>query len=305
MTREFYVQTRFSKASLTIIEQANEIIEEYREAGFDLTLRQLYYQFVSRDLLENTVKSYNRLGDIISNARLAGLIDWDSIVDRTRNLVSTPHWSSPRNIVRVCAGQFQFDKWKTQEYRPEVWIEKEALSGVFEIVCSELDIPYFACRGYTSQSEMWAAGKRFLTYQEQDQKPIVLHFGDHDPSGIDMTRDIRDRLALFTRSTMARVPDVEVRRIALNRSQVQQYNPPPNAAKTTDVRFQEYERVHGNQSWELDALDPQTLVQLVRTEIAHLIDQSAYDEIVEEEQEARRLLSAAADRWEEVVDFLG
>jgi len=158
--------------------------------------------------------------------------------------------------------------WANQERRCEVWIEKEALAGVIEGVCRELDCPYFACRGYVSQSEQWRAGVRF----RGDQPTVIIHLGDHDPSGIDMTRDNADRLAMF-----AGAHKTEVRRIALNADQVEQYEPPPNPAKETDSRFQEYERLYGDQSWELDALEPATIADLIRSEVESIRDPDLWD----------------------------
>jgi len=298
MPRQKYIEKKLRKSSMEVIDRANEIIEIFQGLGFDLTLRQLYYQFVSRNWLTNTEKSYDRLGNIISDGRLLGLVDWSAIVDRTRNLVTPSSWSSPRSILRSCSTSFAMDAWKDQEYRPEVWVEKDALIGVFGSVCDELRIPYFACRGYSSQSEMWSAGQRLLGHIENEQKPVIFHFGDHDPSGIDMSRDIADRLKLFIGES------ADVRRIALNMSQVNQYNPPPNPAKTTDIRYASYLENFGDESWELDALDPQVLVNLVRTQITMIIDQQAFDDVLEEEQDVRRLLGSAADRWEDVTQLL-
>ena len=86
MPKITYKEYRLKQASLDIINQANQIIREYSAQGFDLTLRQLYYQFVSRDLIPNSQREYKRLGSIINKGRLAGLVDWNAIVDRTRNL---------------------------------------------------------------------------------------------------------------------------------------------------------------------------------------------------------------------------
>ena len=160
-------------------------IAEYAAQGYDLTLRQLYYQFVSRDLLPNRQSEYKRLGDIINDARLAGLVDWEAIVDRTRNIRALSHWSDPASIVKAAANSFAVDKWADQPKRVEVWIEKDALVGVFEPVCEELDVPLFSCRGYTSQSEVWGAAQRLEKYLMADQEVVILHIGDHDPSGLD------------------------------------------------------------------------------------------------------------------------
>jgi hypothetical protein len=293
MPRVRYQDCNFREASLLVIRQANQIIDEYQAQGFRLTLRQLYYQFVSRDLIPNTQRSYKRLGGIVNDARLAGLIDWESIEDRTRNRVTNSHWDGPGEIVRACADQYRLDLWADQVYRPEVWIEKEALIGVIESACRRLDVPFFACRGYVSQSEQWRAGVRFMNYQRLEQTPLVIHLGDHDPSGIDMTRDNRERLSLFARH------GVKVRRLALNRDQVDQYNPPPNPAKQTDTRFEGYVAEHGDESWELDALEPRVIVRLIEDEIDGLIDIDSWNESLDRQQAARDRLAELADQLDE------
>jgi len=298
MPKIAYKSFNFRPATLAMIVKANEIIAEYAAQGFDLTLRQLYYQFVSRDLIPNTQKDYKNLGSIINDARLAGLIDWDTIVDRTRELRALSHWSSPSDIVETCARQFNVDRWRDQPYRPEVWIEKDALVGVFERVCNELDIPLLSCRGYTSQSEMWGAAQRMLRYKRAKQVPIVFHFGDHDPSGKDMSRDILDRLELFTRGSM------KFERLALNMDQVEQYTPPPNPAKITDSRANAYIAEFGDESWELDALEPAVLEALVRTAVAGIVDDEAMAGAQDEQDKHRATLAKIADKFEDVEGFL-
>lgn len=286
-----YISKRFAQSSLDMIDRANAIIDEYEQQGFVLTLRQLFYQLVSRDLLPNKQSEYKRLGSIMVDARNAGLVDWNAIEDRTRDVRRNPHWDSPSDILETCATQFQYDLWADQEYRPEVWIEKDALVGVFEPTCNELDVPVLSCRGYLSVSEAWAAGQRFRTYLKHGQEPVILHFGDHDPSGIDMTRDLASRLGLYTRDI------VEVRRLALNMDQVEAYEPPPNPAKVTDSRFVSYVEVYGEESWELDALEPSVLVNLVKDMIANYRDNKAWKASVKRQDKARSRLQVLADEW--------
>jgi len=302
MPKICYVQKRFSTGSKSIINKANEIIDEYVAQGFDLTLRQIYYQFVARDILPNSLKSYKNLGSIINDARLAGLIDWLRITDRTRNLRGNSHWETPDDVIRAAADSYRIDMWAKQDYRPEVWIEKDALVGVIEGVCSELDVPYFSCRGYTSQSEMWIGARRMEHWIKtknpaKSQIPIVFHFGDHDPSGKDMTRDIKDRLELF-------MGGVRLERLALNMDQIDQYHPPPNPAKTTDARAEAYIAEFGEDSWELDALEPGVIVDLIRTHIERLQDKDQWQTDLDRHQSEKALLTQAADRWGEIKDFL-
>lgn len=297
MPKIAYIEKRMGSDRLAVVDQANEILDEYAEQGYDLTLRQLYYQFVARGLLPNNIQSYKRLGDIINDARLCGLIDWARIEDRTRNLVRQSSWTSIEGMIESAADSYHIDRWSTQPYRVEVWFEKEALSGIFERVCTELDVPYFACRGYVSQSEAWRAAMRLTKYRRDNQSTVILHFGDHDPSGVDMTRDIGARLETF------RVP-VTIERLALNMDQVEQYNPPPNPAKTTDARAKGYIKIYGNESWELDALDPTTLANLVRESVDQFRDMDRWNEVAELERDHRAILLATKAAWPDVDGYL-
>ena len=292
-----YIDKTFTGKSLAIIDQANGICADYRRQGYDLTLRQLYYQFVARGYLANKDTEYKRLGNIINDARLAGLLDWNYIVDRTRNLRGLSHWETPSSVIDSAAYGYRTDRWANQGHRVEVWIEKDALVGVIANACNRLDVPFFSCRGYTSQSELWGAGQRLARYSRLGQDPIVIHLGDHDPSGIDMTRDIGDRLALFG-------AEVTVRRIALNMDQVDQYQPPPNPAKLTDARATGYITRFGNESWELDALDPTTLDALITATIDDYRDPEQWDEDTDAMQADRDLLTEAASRWHEIASYL-
>jgi hypothetical protein len=297
MACEQFITREFRGSSRAIIDQAIEIIDDYLAQGFTLTLRQLYYQFVARDLLPNRQQSYDRLGSIVNDARLAGLIDWSAIEDRTRNVRSPSVWENPQAIMDAVAAQYKEDLWVGQDCRVEVWIEKDALIGVVEPACNRWRVPYFACRGYSSQSEQYAAGWRFRNLIDQDIKPIVLHLGDHDPSGIDMTRDNADRLTMFACGV------VEVRRLALNWDQVERYRPPPNPAKMTDSRAGPYVARFGGSSWELDALDPRTIDQLIDVEIRSLVDHELWAERAGDETENRTTLQTVSARWEDVKDF--
>ena len=297
MACQEYVHKNFSERDEKIIQIANAIIANYQAQGFQLTLRQLYYQFVSKDVLPNNLKMYDLLGNIINNARLAGLVDWEAIVDRTRELRGKQFWNSPTEILKTAARSFSIDRWKNQEWRPEVFIEKDALLEVFEKICLKWDVSYFSCRGYTSQSEMWAAGQRILNrFRDTGQKTTILHFGDHDPSGIDMSRDIQDRLTMFCAEEEG---CFEINRIALNMPQVKVYNCPPNPAKLSDSRSGAYVRTYGEMSWELDALDPSVLAGLVQEHVKDFIDDEIdWDEREKEQEEGRQKILKAVDEIE-------
>ena len=299
-----YQEINLRKESLALIDVCNKIIREYTAAGYVLTLRQLYYQLVSRDIIPNKQSEYKRVGSIVNDGRLAGLIDWDALEDRTRNVRSISHWDSPEQIIDAVANQYAIDKWDTQDVRPEVWIEKDALVGVIERICNELDISYFSCRGYTSQSEMWGAAQRFIKNAKNGQKTHIIHLGDHDPSGIDMSRDIEDRIRMFMTHHIGHAAHLEFTRIALNMDQITQYQPPPNPAKSTDSRFQGYMNEHGDESWELDALEPQVLADLVRAKVDEIRDDALYEKQQNQESREKEQLGKVSNNWEAVAEFV-
>jgi hypothetical protein len=227
------------------------------------------------------------------------LIDWDAIEDRTREVQFHPSWNRPADIIEAVAQQYREDPWETQRYRPEVWIEKDALLGVIEGVCTEWRVPHFACRGNNSETLQYQAGKRLERHLADGLTPLVLHLGDHDPNGLDMTRDNRERLALYSRH------DVEVRRLALNMDQVERFAPPPNFAKETDSRYAAYVRQFGTtECWELDALNPTVVAELIRNEIERLVDHEAWNSALAEEVENRNTLTSASANWANVEKFL-
>jgi hypothetical protein len=310
--RVCYAPKRFSKTSREIIRRANEIIEEYRQQGLDLTLRQVYYQFVSRGWIPNNQAEYKRLGSVLNDARMAGEMDWDAICDRTRNLRSNSHWGEPSDIIQSAASSYREDLWADQKHYVEVWIEKDALVGVLEAVCPKNDVPYFSCRGYTSQSEMWSAAIRLNRAARDGRTPVVIHLGDHDPSGVDMSRDIRDRLNLFSGADLDaprfdrgwEPVEIDVRRIALTMPQVDHFKPPDNPAKMKDARAQAYVALYGDKSWELDALEPRTLIGLIQKEIDSCKDQDAWNDSVARQEANRAKIARAADLLDFDIDRL-
>jgi len=268
--------------TLMDIHMANQILESYAAQGFVLSVRQLYYQFVARDLIPNTQQQYKRLAGIVADARKGGMIDWSYIEDRGRNLDKVATWDSPSQIVEACVRQYRRDRWADQPQRVEVWVEKDALLGVIERAVQDIDVPFMSCRGYPSASMIYEARNRF------EDTVVVLHLGDHDPSGIDATRHIRDELELYGAYA-------DVRRVALTWEQVQQYDPPPNPAKETDSRFARYTTLYGEDCWELDALEPQVIVDLIQDEVANIMDTDTWETTIEREDAEREQIRKAAE----------
>jgi hypothetical protein len=319
MPKITYRDKMFTAAHRRMIKLVEDVVTDYTAQGYDLTLRQVYYQMVARDLfpddrmwrwtgskwvkdLENGTKNadpnYKWLGGIIDDARYAGLIDWAAITDRTRNVKGNAHWDNPSEIIEAVAAQYQIDKWADQENRVEVWVEKDALVGIVGRIAARYDVSYFSCRGYTSSSELWAAAMRLRNYIRGGQTPVVIHLGDHDPSGKDMTRDIFDRISLFAGQ------EIEVDRIALNMDQIQEYDPPPNPAKLTDSRARSYIEEFGDESWELDALEPRVISDLIEEAVLARRDADKFAAQLRQQNQARALLKAVSDNWDEVAAYV-
>ena len=288
------------------IEDANRILIDFEQQGYSLTLRQLYYQFVGHDLFpdsrrykmtngkwvrsedkdatKNAQPNYDWLGKIISKARDAGMVDWNHIEDRHRNVRKLPHWQDADNFVKEVIPQYRHDLWKGQKTRVIVFVEKEALEQIIGQVSERWDVPYLANKGYLSSSAAWNVARNMMLLNEDAcEKWIVLHLGDHDPSGIDMTRDIEERVNNYARRTPVdkenglNALEIEVRRLALNREQIDIYNPPPNPAKQTDARFAEYQMKYGDESWELDALEPKVIDELIDSQIKTIVNKSKWN----------------------------
>lgn len=295
--KQAYKDINLRGNTLSLINFMNGLIDSYVAQGFRLSVRQLYYQLVARDVIENTEQSYKRVASIINDGRLAGLIDWDAIEDRNRDIEMRSRWNSGAQIVRAAADSFHMDMWYLQRHRVFVVVEKAALAGVLDGVCRKFDVPLLAARGYPSVSiirEM--ALDHFVPAINKGQSPIILHLGDHDPSGIDMTRDLIERITMFVDAEVGEWP--EVKRIALTMRQIDEKKPPPNPAKTTDARFKEYRKRYGDESWELDALEPSYLVNLVTAHIKTFINQREWDFRKQEIEEIRSKLVTTANNFE-------
>jgi hypothetical protein len=294
MPREAFIQINMGEARMALIAKVNVIIATYQQQGYRLSLRQLYYQLVSRAVIENNLKSYKRLVALLTDARMAGLVDWDAIEDRNREYLLPSHWERPEQVIASAAASYRIDKWKDQPKYVEVMVEKDALSGVLWPVCAALDVGFTANRGYSSASAMYEAGKRIRRALRAGKECHVLYLGDHDPSGQDMTRDIRERLGLFGGTLL-------VSRLALNKSQVDFYGPPENPAKLTDSRARAYVAKYGSSSWELDALEPNVLAELVRKAVLRRRDQALWDAAVAVERVQCAELQQIARRYDAAV----
>jgi hypothetical protein len=286
--KEAFVNVRFRQDSLERIGQCNAIVGEYEEQGLRLTLRQLYYQLVSRDIIPNVEKSYKNLSSLVTDARMSGLMDWDAIEDRVRVPRVQSEFENVAELVDVAVKSYRLPRWEGQDNYVELWVEKDALAGVLRPIASKYHITLMVNRGYSSASAMYESAQRF-NGKAEGREMHLLYLGDLDPSGEDMVRDVGARLQLFG-------ADVAVEKIALNMDQVKKYKPPPNPAKMTDPRAADYIAKHGTKSWEVDALSPPVLTKLISNAIDELVDRKLMNDIIErEEVDKKRLVTVVKD----------
>ncbi len=277
MKKQFREKLHLRRDNIERLEIINEIIEEYSEEGYTLTLRQLYYQLVSRDIIPNKVQEYAKLSTLLVKGRMAGVVDWDAIEDRIR-VPFIPYWvTGVENAVEDTVRQYRLNRQEEQEVYIELWVEKDALSGVLKRVTSHYHINLMVNRGYSSCSAMHDAYERFESVGYPCNRKIILYLGDYDPSGLDMIRDIQERLDEFG-------TDVEVKPIGLTLKQIEKYNPPTNPAKITDPRAKWYLAEHGDKSWEVDALNPKILHALVEKNVEKLIDMDLFNSKIQQEE---------------------
>lgn len=263
-----------------------EIIESYQERDIKMTLRQLYYQLVSHDIIPNHDKVYKKLSIILTDCRYNGFIDWDAIEDRVRVPSIPSSWGDIDELVDSAIDIFKLPRWNNQEYYVELLTEKDALSSILEPIADKWHIPFCVNRGYASATAIYSLYKRVFEKIIDDKKIILLYLGDHDPSGIDMCRDIEDRLTEFLKYKDRLIYDFNiVHPIALTIEQIKKYNPPPNPTKIKDPRSKWYIEKYGESSWEVDALPPDVMMEIVENSICKYVNMEEWNKVLQEEEE--------------------
>lgn len=307
--KEAFRLKRFNEEQVGVIRHLNEIIASFVAQGVPRnTLRTVYYQFIAQDLFphtwidaeynlknglepdtKNTVKNYKKLGDIVSDARLAGLVDWDAIVDLERQVHRPNEFGNVRDLVEAAVRSYRLPRWEGQTNYVEIWVEKNGMTVSIEPVARKWHVPLVANKGYGSMTNLYEGSKRFLAAMDQDQHCFILYLGDHDPSGLDMDQDIEKRMRMFGADIL------EVERIALTTAQVQRYNPPPNPAKLTDSRAEKYIATFGRESWEVNALSPTDINLFIERRLKRLVDKETMDAVVvREDRHKKNLIRAIA-----------
>lgn len=279
-----------SADTLRTLQHAEDIIGEYQSAGIVMTLRQLYYQFVSRGLIENTERSYKRLGGIVTRGRQSGKLAWDAIEDRARQPVVWSQYYTMEECLQRAMRSFRLPRMAGQDTYVELWVEKDALASVLEPIAAAYHVTLMVNRGYSSASAMRESAERIrdCVNEYEAVRARILYLGDLDPSGEDMVRDIRERGHTFLNGGNPKLQiRYKVTKLALTMDQVEQYRPPPNPTKLTDSRAKGFIDRYGYESWEVDALPPNILRDLITEALEDIIDMRAMQEHIDREKELR------------------
>lgn len=269
--------------AMDIIERAAAILDEYARQDITMTLRQLYYQLVARDIIPNDQAVYKKLSSLLTDARYAGLLDWDMMTDLTRNSERASQWASLSGLLNSAVRAYRKPRWSGQRYHVELLTEKEALHSVLKPIADRWHIFFTVNRGFNSATTTYQLAGRLQQFIEAGRDVVCLYIGDHDPSGLEMIRDMRARLTEILQFRQVQIDAFAFQPVALTFEQVQQYQPPENPAKKTDSRFNGYQRQFGDGSWEVDALRPEVMTDIVDQAIRQFVDEDMFNRVIAEE----------------------
>lgn len=284
-----------------IVATSKEIFRQYDSA---ITLRQLYYRLVSRHIIPNTVNSYKRLSRIMVKAREQGDAPVNCIEDRSRRIIGrgdTGYCSAEEYLkAKLSSLQdswkgFSMPMWEEQPRNVLISLEKDALSRLVSRVANRYSVRTFPTRGYPSFSYVQRMAN-YIQNQLGGKPTAVLYFGDFDPSGVDIERDLSQRLEKYGATQF------KVKRIALTPDQIRDHQLPPMPVKRSDARSEGFLEEFGDRAVELDALDPNRLQRLVEEAILEQIDVKLWNARIVKIEELRRWIKEKLADFEELID---
>lgn len=284
-----------------IVDAALDVFQQYDTA---ITLRQLYYRLVSRLLIPNTINSYKRLSRMMVKAREDGDVPINCLEDRSRRVLGRGDlgYNSAEEYLKKKITTLQ-DSWKSftmpmwddQPKNVMISLEKDALSRLVSREANRFSVRTFPTRGYPSFSFVQEMS-RYITNQLGGKPTVVLYFGDFDPSGVDIERDLSERLEKYG------AKDFTVQRIALTVDQIKRYRLPPMPVKMSDARADSFLEEHGDRAVELDALDPNLLQTTVRKAVVKNINMRKWNARVRKTEELQRWIRDKLDDIEKALD---
>ena len=291
--------TKRAEADLSRVE---DVLTDLRE-HWPLTLRQIYYQLVAAGHIENNRNAYSKLSRLLTRARLDGRVSWAAMEDRSRSLLKSGGWSNSQRFSEAETANlltgYRRDLLQSQEVRPEIWIEKDALSRVCHKAALPYCVPVIVARGFSSVSFLHEARERILYNYESGQRTRILYLGDLDPSGWAMLPAMMETLV----DEMELGGAVDCVRCGLTPEQVESYRLPinPDALKDTDSRAAKYREQFGDLAVELDAMRPDDLAALAEESIREHLDMSQFAKEQEIESDEMDRLNGLRRR---ILDFV-
>jgi 5S rRNA maturation endonuclease (ribonuclease M5) len=263
--------------TLDLISAAREILELQNP----MTLRQTYYQLVAKHIIDNNKNEYQKLSNAMVWARQQELIPWEWIEDRTRQPRQTYMWSDLTDFFETVKSAYRKDVWASQENYIVVWVEKDALSGIFQRIVNAYGVTLIVGRGYNSWSVKKELADMFRAYGKE---PVILYFGDFDPSGEDIYRDIEESFGFFQTSLK------KIEKVSLTKNDIDKYNLPADFAKKSDTRTKKFIAKNGDMSVELDALPVDILREKIKNGIEKYLDMEKFKiTLGEQSQEQQRI----------------
>jgi len=306
----------------SIIGLCDRILDEYEKMKIRITLRQLYYDLVSRNTIPNHDTVYKRITKLLTDARYLGLIDWDAIEDRNRPHDMHAEWISIHSIMQSAIDSYRNPRWSDQKYYVEVLTEKDALSSILQPVTNRWHVRLNVNKGYASASVIYEMARRLAERIKEGKQVVLLYIGDHDPSGLDMIRDIDYRMTEFLVHMLLdfykdKHPEwkenkeygkeavrwvesyFKIESIALTMKQVEEMDLPPNPAKITDPRAKWYIQKYGRISWEVEALNAQYLIDLLNDSIQEYIEMDKYQTWLEKEERDKKRMKEFSGKFKD------
>ncbi len=274
-------RSRRSRSEIEALDAALiEIVAHYSPA----TVRQVFYQAVNQSLVpKSETKGYRVVQRRLVSLRESGKISYGDIVDGTRYVHGHRRYDDLDEFTSYAAGLYRKDYWATSDVNVEVWLEKDALKGVLiPTVVNDCGLGLHVTRGFASITYLQEAAEDI----EIDERPTYVYvLTDFDPSGISIAEKVEEEL-----TERASFSDITVKRLAVNREQIERWSLPTRPTKSTDTRASRFRRLHGTDSVELDAIPPDQLRQLVKNAIDSHMEPWRLEQFQMVEREERETL---------------
>ena len=280
--------TRRQRRSKAEIGSIRDAIYTVVEAMKPMTVRQVFYQLVTRGVVEKREGEYKQtVGRLLLDMRVKGVIPFDWISDNTRGQRKPRSWGSMEDALVSTARTYRRALWNDQDVYVEIWTEKDAIAGVLMEETAPWDVPLMVSRGFSSVSYLYECAESITAIE----KPAyIYYFGDHDPSGVAIDKAIEKRLRQFA-------PDAEINfeRVAVLPWHIKKWGLPTRPTKTTDSRSKTFD----GESVEVDASPPDMMRWLVRQSIGRHVDHDVLERTKLIEQSERQTLLSVAKQFQD------